>query len=319
MITQQEIQVARKIIFGKLHRTPLVTSRTLSETLSLDVRLKAELLQKTGSFKPRGVLNKIAQLSASEKQRGLIAVSAGNHAQAVAYVARLEGLKVTVVMPENAVAAKVQATRSFGAEVVLHGKMTDLFPKAQEIQRERGLTMIHPFDDGAVIAGQATVGMEILDDAPDIEAAIVPIGGGGLIAGIATAIKLQKPSVKIIGVEPEGAASMYRSLREQKAVRLDKVETIADGLAAPYAGEIAYQHIKNYLDEIVLVRDEEILQAIWFVLERCKFLTEPAGATSVAALLSGKIKLPSGTKTVCVLSGGNIGLNRIWELWQKQT
>ncbi len=319
MITLQDIHAARQIISNKLHRTPMVTSRILGERLGLSVRLKAELLQKTGSFKPRGVLNKIAHLSPEEKRRGLIAVSAGNHAQAVAYVARLENLRATVVMPESAVVSKVQATKEYGADVVLHGKMTDLFPKALEIQRERGLTMIHPFDDSYVIAGQATIGLEILEDAPDVETVIVSVGGGGLLAGIATAIKLQKPSVKIIGVEPEGAASMHRSLKEGKAVRLDKVETIADGLAAPFAGELAYQHVKNYVDEIVLVRDEEITKAMWFILERCKFLTEPAGAASVAALLSGKVRLPKGTKTVCMLSGGNIDLKRAWELWSKKS
>jgi threonine dehydratase len=314
MLTLNDFQAAQRVIAGKLHRTPILTSKTLSQMTESSLYLKAELFQKTGSFKPRGVLNKLSYLTPEERAKGLIGVSAGNHAQAVAYAARLNNIKATVVMPAKAVSSKVEATRGYGAEVILHGDMTQLFPKAEELIRERGLVLIHPFDDPKVIAGQGTVGVEILEDVPDAEVVIVPIGGGGLIAGIASAIKLLKPSVQVFGVEPEGANSMYRSLREGHAVTLDKVQTIADGLAAPFAGEVAYQIVKKNVDDVVLVSDSEILSAFRLIVERCKVLPEPAAAASVAALLSGRIKVKPGAKVVCVLSGGNPDLKNLSRL-----
>ncbi|MBI1730770.1 pyridoxal-phosphate dependent enzyme [Candidatus Acetothermia bacterium] len=316
MLTLNDIRAAQRVIAGKLHRTPILTSKTLSEMTETSLYLKAELFQKTGSFKPRGVLNKLYHLTREERAKGLIGVSAGNHAQAVAYAARLNNIKATVVMPEKAVPSKVEATRGYGAEVILHGDMTQLFPKAEELIRERGLVLIHPFDDPKVIAGQGTVGLEILEDVPDAEVVIVPIGGGGLISGISSAIKLSKPKVHVFGVEPEGANSMYRSLREGHAVKLDRVTTIADGLAAPFAGKLAYEIVKKNVDDVVLVSEGEILAAFRLILERCKVLPEPAAAASVAALLSGKIKVRPGAKVVCVLSGGNPDLKNLSRLME---
>lgn len=319
MLLLEDIKSARAAIMGKLHRTPLLTSKALSERSHASVYLKAELLQKTGSFKPRGVLNKLAHLSVDEKRRGLIAVSAGNHAQALAYVAQLEKVRVTVVMPQNATLSKVEATRGYGAEVVLHGEMAQIFAKANELREAYGFVMVHPFDDFQIMAGQGTIGLEILEDLSDVDAVIVPIGGGGLIAGISAAIKLQKPSVKIFGVEPEGAAAMFRSLKEGKPIRLEKIETMADGLSAPFAGELTYPCVKRYVDEIILVTDEEMKSAMRLILERCKLLAEPAGAASVAALLSGRVRVSSGAKTVCLLSGGNVDLQRILEFWKAKS
>jgi threonine dehydratase len=314
MITLTEIQSAQRVIANKLHRTPLLHSSTLSRLTGTELHLKAEVFQKTGSFKPRGVFNKVSHLSQEGQRRGLIAVSAGNHAQAVAYVAQIEKIPAIVVMPAKAVPSKLEATRQYGAEVVLHGKVTEIFAKAEEIGKARNLSFVHPFDDPLVIAGQGTVGLEILEDFPAVEAVVVGIGGGGLISGVAAAIKLQKPTVKIIGVEPLGAAAMHRSLQTGRPVRLEKIETIADGLAAPFAGEKTFQLVQRYVDDLVLVSDDEIRQAIGLLMERCKLIVEPAGAASVAALLADKVKLPEWTKTVCVLSGGNIDLNEIQTL-----
>lgn len=310
MLELHDILAAQQVIKGKLHRTPMFTSKAFGAWTETDLYLKAELFQKTGSFKPRGVLNKVNSLSSEERAKGLIGVSAGNHAQAVAYVAQIEKIHATLVMPEKAVKSKVDGTRSYGAEVVLHGGMKDIFPKAEELIEERGLTFIHPFDDWKIMAGQGTVGLEILEDVPDVEAVVVPIGGAGLFSGIASAIKLQKPAVRVYGVEPVGAAALFHSLDAGHPIKLDKIETMADGLAAPFAGENTYKVVKNYVEEIILVEEEEIQSAWRHILERCKIWTEPAGAAGIAALLSGKLKLPSGTKTVCVLSGGNFDLDR---------
>ena len=314
MISLNDIESAQQLIAGRLHRTPLLHSTALGRLTKTELYLKAELFQKTGSFKPRGVFNKVAQLSDEEKRRGLITVSAGNQAQAVAYVAQLERIPATVVMPAQAVASKVKATRQYGAEVVLHGEMTDLFPKAEALRAERHLTFIHPFDDPFIIAGQGTVGLEILTDLPEVQAVLVGIGGGGLISGVAAAIKLQHPQVQIIGVEPEGAAAMQRSLQAGRPIKLDKTNTIADGLAAPFAGKLTFKLVQRYVDQLVLVSDAEIRRALCLLMERCKLVVEPAGAAPVAALLAGKVQLDPGSKTVCVLSGGNIDLGQLKNL-----
>jgi threonine dehydratase len=310
MLTLEDFLAAQQIIKGKLHRTPMFTSRTFGEWTDTDLHLKAELFQKTGSFKPRGVLTKVKSLTPEERAKGLIGVSAGNHAQAVAYVAQIENLPATLVMPENATKSKVEGTRGYGAEVVLHGGMKDVFPKAEALMEERGLTFIHPFDDFKILAGQGTVGLEILEDVPDVEAVVVPVGGGGLFSGIVSAIKLRKPDVKVFGVEPVGAAALTESLKAGRAVHLDHIETIADGLAAPFAGENTYKIIEKYAEEIVLVTEEEIQIGWRHILQRSKMWTEPAGAAGIAALLANKINVPAGTKTVCVLSGGNFDLDK---------
>lgn len=272
--------------------------------------MKAELFQKTGSFKPRGAVNKLMHLSAEEKARGIVTVSAGNHAQAVAYACAMEKIPCTVVMPVSAPRSKLDATRGYGATVILHEDMRTIFERVEEVRREHNATFLHPFDDPDVIAGQGTLGLEIHEDVSDADTVVVGIGGGGVISGIATALKQLNPGVRIIGVEPVGAAAMTRALAEGKPVRLEKIETVADGLSAPYAGERNLEIVRRHVDDVVLVTDDEIIGAVKLLLERAKLLVEPAGAAGTAALLNGKIP-GAGKKTVLLLSGGNLSLDRL--------
>jgi threonine dehydratase len=301
-----DILKAQQVVVDKIHRTPIISSKTLGNKIGANIHFKAEVFQKTGSFKPRGALNKLYNLTGGERNRGVVSFSAGNHAQGLAYAASQLGIQATVVMPQAAIKSKVNATKGYGAEVILHGTGRDLLAKCLELQQTNGMTSVHPFDDPLIIAGQGTVGLEILEDIPVPDMVVVPVGGGGLISGIATAIKSQNPAVKIIGVEPIGAAAMFQSLQQKTVVHLDNIETIADGLAAPFAGNYTMTHVQQYVDEIVLVSDEEIIEALYLILERCKILTEPAGAAGFAALLFKKVTIPKGGHVVCVLSGGNI-------------
>lgn len=315
MVTVQDIYAARATIGGRLHRTPILSAASLGAMAGVELRVKAELLQKTGSFKPRGVLTKLAALTPVERACGVIGISAGNHAQALAYGAAQEGIACTVVMPQSAVESKVAASRGYGAEVVLFGVSSiEAFAEYDRLRDERGLTPVHPFNDPAVIAGQGTVGLEIVEDAPDLEAVVVPIGGGGLISGIAVAVKELRPAVRVIGVEPEGAPSLTRALAAGRVEPLESVRTIADGLAAPFAGELTLEIARRYVDEVVLVSDDEIAHALRLVLERTKLQVEPGGAAGVAALLAGRTGLPNGTRVVAVLSGGNVDRARLKEL-----
>jgi len=314
LVELSDILKAQQNIAGYVHRTPIMSSATLGRRTGVNLYFKAEVFQKTGSFKPRGALNKLRSLTDDEKKRGVITVSSGNHAQGLAYASSLLGIPATVIMPEATPENKVNATRAYGAEVILHGKVEDLMTKCLEVQKERNLIMVHPFDDPLIIAGQGTIGLEILEDSPEVEWVFVPVGGGGLISGIATAIKLKKPSVKIVGVEPIGAAAMLKSVQQKEVVHLDKVDTIAEGLGAPFAGEYTLAHVKRYVDNLVLVSDKEIIQALHLILERCKILTEPAGAAGFAALLFKKVDVPKGAQVVCVLSGGNIDLEHLKNL-----
>ncbi|HLV33626.1 MAG TPA: threonine/serine dehydratase [Spirillospora sp.] len=309
LTTLADIQAALPLVRANLHRTPMVASTSLSQMTGVDLRFKAELFQKTGSFKPRGILHKINSLSDEEKRRGVITISAGNAAQAVAFAAQKLDIPATVVMPENAVQSKVEATHGYGARVVLHGTVKDLFPRMQEIQRQEGQVFIHPFDDLHVIAGHGTLGLEILDDEPAPDYVFVGVGGGGLISGVAAALRLSNPTVKVIGVEPEGAPGMTRSLADGQPHHLERVDTIADGLAAPFAGEHCLRHVQAFVDQVVLVSDSEIIAAMRLILERCKLVVEPAAAASLAALLFKKVALPANVKVVCVLSGGNVDMN----------
>lgn len=309
LVPLARITAAREVIRGRLHYTSVTLSSFLSSQVGGPVHLKLELFQKTGSFKPRGVLNRLANFSEGERQRGLISLSAGNHAQAVAWAAREYGVHATVVMPTRATQAKVDATRGYGGEVVLCDG--DLLAAALDLQRERGLSLVHPFDCPYVIAGQGTLGVEVVEQVPDVDTVVIGVGGGGLIAGAAAAIKALRPSARVIGVEPEGAAGMTESLRRGEPVRLDRLDTIADGLAAPFAGRRNYYHVRDLVDEMVLVTDAEIIAAIQILIERCKIVPEPAGAAAVAALLSGKITPPPGSTTVAVISGGNIDRSRL--------
>lgn len=309
LVTLDDIRAARSVVTDHVHRTPIITSSYLSAQTDLDLRFKAELFQKTGSFKPRGVLNKIHHLTNEERDKGVITISAGNHGQALAWGASQVGVAATVVMPENAVRSKVEATRQYGGEVVLTER--GLLETMEEIRAERGLMLVHPFDDPHIIAGQGTVGLEIVEDAPDVEAVVVGVGGGGLISGIATAVKGRRPETLVYGVEPEGASAMSQSLERGEVVHLDGVDTVADGLAPPFAGEHTLAHVRARVDEVVIVKDDEILEAMRLILERCKVLAEPAAAAPLAALLTEKLQLPSGARTVCVLSGGNIDSERL--------
>jgi len=286
-----------------------MSSIALGQRTNTRLHFKAEVFQKTGSFKPRGAINKLYHLTEEERKRGVITISSGNQAQGLAYAASLFGTSATVVMPHTTPANKVNATKGYGAEVVLTEGA--LLTTCLEIQKERNLTLVHPFDDPYVVAGQGTIGLEILDDLPQVDAVFVPVGGGGLISGIATAIKLKKPAVKIVGVEPIGASAMWQSLQRKAVVNLDKIDTIAEGLAAPFVGELNLALVQKYVDELVLVSDDEMIQAMGLILERCKILTEPAGAAGFAALLFQKASIPRGSEVVCVLSGGNIDRSRL--------
>jgi len=294
---------AQDRISGRVHRTPVLSARSLGELAGVRLYLKAELFQRTGSFKPRGVFNKLLTLPPADLARGLVSLSAGNHAAALAYGATTLGSRATIVMPATALAAKVQATKAYGGEVVLTGG--NLLEVCHEIQTERDLTLVHPFDDPLVIAGQATVGLEITADLPDVDAVLVPVGGGGLISGVATAVKAYRPEIRVIGVEPYGADAMHRSLAAGRAVRLDRVDTIADGLAPPFAGEHTLRHVQAYVDEVVRVDDDAIAHALRMVMQRAKLAAEPSGVAGVAALLGGTVELPSEARVLAVISGGN--------------
>jgi threonine dehydratase len=292
-----------------------LTATTLGAMAGVELLVKAELLQRTGSFKPRGVLTKLARLTPEERARGVIGISAGNHAQALAYGAACEGIACTVVMPATAVASKVAATRGYGAEVVLHGITTiEAFAEYDRLRTARRLVAVHPFDDPHVIAGQGTVGLEILEDVPDVDAVVVPVGGGGLISGIATALKEQRPEVRVVGVEPEGAPSLTRALEAGRVVPLPSVQTLADGLAAPFAGPLTLDIAQRYVDDVVLVSDDEIVEALRLTLERTKLQVEPAGAAGVAALLVRRCGVRPGARVVTVLSGGNVDRARLKEI-----
>ncbi len=298
---------ASKILEGIIHKTPLDGSRTFSSWTNSELYLKLENLQKTGSFKVRGAYYKIHKLISEERKVNcVVAVSAGNHAQGVAWAASTAGISSIIFMPQFAPAAKISATKGYGAKVILYGKtLEDSYEKAMELARKEGYEFIHPFNDVDVIAGQGTIGLEILSQLPEVEAIVVPIGGGGLISGIAIAVKRRKPDVKIYGVEAKRAASMKASIEKGRIVKLRKVDTIADGIAVKSPGEITFKIVSELVDDIVLVDDFEIADAIFKLLERAKVVAEPAGAVSIAALLSGKINV-KGKKVVALISGGNI-------------
>ncbi len=278
------------------------------------VYLKPENLQHTGAFKLRGAYYKISQLTPEEKAKGVIACSAGNHAQGVALSATANGIKSLICLPAGAPISKVEATKALGAEVcMVPGVYDDAYQKAIELQKEHGYTFVHPFDDPKVIAGQGTIGLEILEEMPDVDAVIVPVGGGGLISGVAFAIKSLNPGVKVYGVQAEGAPSMVKSLKDKDRVRLDSVSTIADGIAVKEPGSLTYEMCEKYVDEIVTVSDDEIAAAILKLIEQQKLVSEGAGAVSVAAAMFNKVPI-EGKKVVCLVSGGNIdvtSLNRV--------
>jgi len=297
-----------------LHRTPLVRSAYLSERIGAEIHLKLENQQRTGSFKVRGALLQMLHLGAAERAAGVITISAGNHAQAVAWAARSLGLAATVVMPAAASPAKVAAARGYGAEVVLHGDVEAAFVRLDELRHERSLTFIHPFDAPGAVIGQATLGLEIVEDLPDVDLVVVGIGGGGLASGVAFAVTELRSEATVVGVEPEGALAMHLSRAAGHPVRLEAMTTIADGLAPPFVGELPFQIAEQRIAELAQVDDAAIVAAMRVLLERVKTLAEPAGAAATAALLSGAVEPAPGSRVACIVSGGNIGAGELAQL-----
>ncbi len=307
MLTLDKIYHAAYALKNVARTTDLLRCKSLSN--DANVYLKAENLQVTGSFKVRGAYYKISQLTEEQKQAGVIACSAGNHAQGVALAASNNGIKAVVCMPDGAPISKVEATKGYGAEVVLvPGVYDDAYNKALELQKEKGYTFVHPFDDEDVIAGQGTIGLEILDQLDNIDAVVVPIGGGGLISGVAFAIKSLRPNIKVYGVQAANAPSMYESVKQKKQITLDTVSTFADGIAVKHPGDLTFEIVNKYVDEIVTVSEDEIAMAILALMEKQKLVSEGAGATAVAAVIANKIPV-KGKNVVCVVSGGNIDVN----------
>ena len=306
---------AKEKLSKVLLKTSLIHSPIFSKEAGNEVYIKPENLQKTGSFKIRGAYNKITNLSDEEKKKGVIASSAGNHAQGVAYGAKESGIKAVIVMPKSTPLIKVESTKQYGAEVVLHGDVyDDAFKKAKELEEKEGYIFVHPFDDEDVIHGQGTIALEILEELPETDIILVPIGGGGLISGIACAAKILKPEIKIIGVEPDGAASAYEAIKEDKVVELKEANTIADGTAVKKIGDITFEYIKKYVDEIITVSDYELMESFLLLVEKHKIIAENSGILSLAALKKLKEK---NKKVVSVVSGGNIDVLMISSMINK--
>ena len=306
---------AKEKLSKVLLKTSLIHSPIFSKEAGNEVYIKPENLQKTGSFKIRGAYNKITNLSDEEKKKGVIASSAGNHAQGVAYGAKESGIKAVIVMPKSTPLIKVESTKQYGAEVVLHGDVyDDAFKKAKELEEKEGYIFVHPFDDEDVIYGQGTIALEILEELPETDIILVPIGGGGLISGIACAAKILKPEIKIIGVEPDGAASAYEAIKEDKVVELKEANTIADGTAVKKIGNTTFEYIKKYVDEIITVSDYELMESFLLLVEKHKIIAENSGILSLAALKKLKEK---NKKVVSVVSGGNIDVLMISSMINK--
>jgi len=314
--TYDEIQSADSLRGNEIRKTPLLYSETFSDLTGSQIYLKAEFQQKTGSFKIRGAYYKIRLLSTDEKKHGVVAASAGNHAQGVAFASALEKIQCTIVMPKNASPSKVSATKGYGANVILEGiNYDEASAKAKKIAQETGATMIHAFDDPQIIAAQGVIGLEILEDLPDVDEIYVPIGGGGLAAGILIAIKEKNPNIKIIGVQSRSFPSMYESLKNGSLTSSGGARTIADGISVKIPGQLTFSIIKELIDEIVLVDDSEIIKAMFLLMERMKFVVEPAGVVSLAYLISAK---PSpGKKVVAILTGGNVDMYLLGQIVDK--
>ncbi|MDI3257820.1 MAG: threonine ammonia-lyase [Kyrpidia sp.] len=314
-LTLEDVREAAVRLDPVIHHFSLQQSQTFSRMCNNQIYLKLENLQKTGAFKVRGAYNKVASLSAEARARGIFSASAGNHAQGVALAASRFGAPCTIVMPEGAPEAKITATRGYGSRVELAGATyDDAHLHAKQLCREKGGTFIHAFDDLQVMAGQGTLALEILKELPDADAVVVPVGGGGLIAGIATAIKTVRPKTKVFGVQASGAASTVQSLREGKRVTLEQIATVADGIAVKSPGELTFHHIQKFVDDVVAVSDEAILRAMYAFLERTKMLVEGAGAVGLAALFEGLLPVRQ-KKVVLVVSGGNVDIAKLANLY----
>lgn len=309
--TYQDFEIARTRIAAHIKHTPLLSTRQLSELTGYQVKLKAENFQTIGAYKIRGPLNKFAQMSEEDKKRGVVCSSAGNHAQGVALAARIYGIRAVVCMAANATPAKIAATKGYGAEVVLHGTIWDeANEKAKELVREQGLVYVHPFDDAELITGQGTLGLEIVQDWPDVDAIVVPIGGGGLIAGVSMAAKAFNPNIKVIGVESSDGPAMKASVDAGSLQTID-CRTVIDGLRVRRAGELNFSVVQRFVDDIVTLPDRDIFEAVVWVMERCKLVVEGAAAAPVAALMHGLVPLPAGSRVAAVLSGGNVNLDAL--------
>jgi threonine dehydratase len=313
MIELSDVQAAAQRLAGVANRTPVLTSRTLDGMVGAAVHVKAESFQRGGAFKFRGAYNKIATLPAEALARGVLAYSSGNHAQAVAIAAQLVGTRATIVMPEDAPPAKVDATRGYGAEIVTYDRWSDSREElGAQIAEKRGLVLVRPYDDPLVMAGQGTTALELLEDVPNLDTLVVPVGGGGLIAGCSTAAKALLPGIRVVGVEPEAGDDTARSLAAGKRVHVGVPRTIADGLQSPEPGELTFEVNRRLVDEIVTVSDAEMLDAMAFLFDRLKLVSEPSGAAGVAALLAGRVR---GQRVGVVISGGNVGVARFAELF----
>jgi threonine dehydratase len=312
MIALEEIRRAAGRIAGKVHRTPVLSSGQIGRRCGVHLHLKCENFQKTGSFKPRGALNKILSLTDAEKARGLVTVSAGNHAQAVAWAARIAGAACAVVMPTDAPRSKMDAVREYGAEVILHDDRATLFDRLHEVEKERGATFVHPFDDPVVLAGAGTAGLELLEDLPDADVVVVPVGGGGLLGGVASAVKQLRPSVRVVAVELAAGPGLAPALAAGKPVKVSRpYDTIADGMTPPFVGALPLIIAQEAVDEIVTVSEEEILEGMRLLMTRAKLYVEGSGAAAVAALLGGTIALQPETRVAAIVSGGNVDLARV--------
>lgn len=313
-VTLQDVLDARTRLMPHLQRTPLLACRTIGQLSGTRLGMKAEVFQRTGSFKARGALNAALLLTPRQHASGMITISAGNHGQGLAFAGSLVGARTVVFMPKTAVPTKVEAIRGYGAETMFSETMEGVFDVMETYRAEHGMTFVSPFSDPAIIAGQGVVGLEILEDMPDVENVIVPVGGGGLVAGIALAVKSQRPDVRIVGVEPVGANIVRRSLDSGRPEAALKIDTVADGLSAPFAGELSQTIIEHYVDDVILVSDSEIIAALRLILARAKVLVEPAGAAATAGLLSGKTGVRPGSRTVVILSGGNVDGDKLKSL-----
>ena len=310
-LSRHDFEEVRARIAPHIYHTPLLGSRQLSERTGFEVRVKAEMFQRVGSYKIRGPLNKFALMPEEQKRRGVVCSSAGNHAQGVALAAKIHGIRAVVCMAQNATRSKVEATKGYGAEVVLHGNIWDeANEKAKELVRTEGLTYVHPFDDEQLIAGQGTLGLEIVQDWPDVDVVVVPIGGGGLISGVSMAVKSHNPKIRVIGVESSDGPAMQKSVEAGELVTID-CRTIIDGLRVKRAGTINFSVVQRYVDAIVALPDEEIFEAMIWVMERCKLVVEGAAAAPVGALLKGLVQAPAGSRVAVVLSGGNVNLDQL--------
>jgi threonine dehydratase len=310
LIALDLIRAAAERTRSRLHRTPVFTSESLGERAGVRLHLKCESFQKTGSFKPRGALNIVLSMTPEKRARGLITVSAGNHAQAVAWAARTAGVPCTVVMPVDAPRSKIDAVRGYGATIVAHGDRATLFDRLREEEARTGAAFVHPFDDPVGLAGAGTVGLEIVEQVPDVDCVVVAIGGGGLMAGVASAIKALKPSCRVIGVELEAGPGMTPALAAGKPLPVPRPNSIADGLTPPFVGALPLQVAKEALDELVLVTEAEIVAAMRDLLVRAKLYVVGAGATATAALLAGKARPSAGAVVVSLVSGGNVDPER---------